>query len=53
MKFLAKTVGSTVLGIFGGWLGGLVGTGTSLLIGLVFSVAGWYGAKHLLNKYLD
>lgn len=53
MNFLAKTVSSTVLGMVGSWVGGFMGMGASLLIGFIFSIAGWYGAKYLLNKYLD
>jgi len=53
MKFLVKTVGSAVLGMFGGWIGGYVGMGTSLFASLIFSIVGWYGAKYLLNSYLE
>jgi len=53
MKFIAKSVSSTVFGMIGGWLGGYVGLGTELLSGLVFSIVGWYWAKYMLNKYLD
>lgn len=53
MQFLVKSIASTILGMIGGWLGGYAGFGTSLFISFVFSVIGWYGAKHLLKKYLD
>jgi|GEM_PF-1225031 len=53
MQFIVKSVSSTVFGIIGGWLGGYVGLGTELLSGLLFSIVGWYWAKHMLNKYLD
>ena len=44
---------STVLGMFGGWLGGYIGMGTSLFIGFVLSIVGWYWAKYMMNTYLD
>ncbi|MGD0282698.1 MAG: hypothetical protein ABSB95_10080 [Dissulfurispiraceae bacterium] len=53
MKFIVKTLGSTVLGLAGGWLGGFVGVGIGLFAGLICSIIGWYWAKNLLDKYLD
>jgi len=53
MQFIVKSASSTFFGIIGGWLGGYVGLGTELLSGLVFSIAGWYWAAYMLNKYLD
>jgi len=53
MQFLVKTIGSTVFGIIGGWLGSFVGLGTSLFVGLILSIVGWYLAKHLWNEYME
>ena len=53
MQFIVKSVSSTVFGIIGGWLGGYVGLGTALFSSLVLSIAGWYWAKYMLDKYLD
>jgi hypothetical protein len=53
MKFLVKTLGSTVLSLAGGWLGGFAGIEAALVVSLVFSIVGWYGTKYLLNRYLD
>lgn len=52
MQFLVKSIGSTVLGILGGWLGGFIGFGTELYLCMIFSVVGWYLAKYLCNEYL-
>lgn len=53
MKFLAKSLGSTVFSLVGGWLGAFAGFEASLVLSLIFSVMGWYGTKYLLNRYLD
>ncbi len=52
MQFLVKSIGSTVLGILGSWLGGFIGFGTGLYMSIIFSVVGWYLAKYLFNEYL-
>lgn len=49
---MIKTLGSTVLSMIGGWLGGLIGLGAGLFAGFVFSIIGWYWAKYLLDKYV-
>jgi hypothetical protein len=51
MKFLIKSIASTVFGMAGGWLGDFVGFATGLFLGFAFSVVGWYWAKNKLEKY--
>lgn len=51
MQFLVKTISSTIAGMIGAWLGGFAGLGTALFLSFLFSVAGWYLAKHLWNEY--
>ena len=51
MKFIIKTFASTVFGMAGGWLGDFGGFGVGLIVGFIFSIVGWYWAKHQLEKY--
>lgn len=53
MKFLIKSIGSTILGALGGWLGSFIGIGTGLFLGIVMSVVGWYAAQFFWNEYMD
>ncbi len=53
MKFIVKTLVSTVLGMAGGWLAGFIGFGAGLIAGFVCGIIGWYWAKYLLDRYLE
>ena len=50
MKFIIKSIVSTLFGLVGGWLGDFIGLGTSLILGFILSIVGWYWAKHQLEK---
>ena len=53
MQFIVKTIGSTALGMLGGWLGNFVGITTSLMLGLILSIVGWYGAGYYWKEYME
>jgi hypothetical protein len=50
MKFMIKSIASTALGYFGSWLGGLINIETSLVLGFVLSIVGWYLTKNWIAK---
>ena len=50
MKFIFKSIGSSVAGMLGGWLGNFVGIGTSLFLGFTLSIVGWYLTKYWLDN---
>ena len=50
MKFIIKSVASTIFGMAGSWVGNFIGLATSLILGFILSIVGWYWAKNYLEN---
>ncbi len=53
MKWLVSFLGATLGGWLGWWLGENFGPGVAMFLSLLGTAAGVYGARRLINEYMN